>query len=69
MINLVGIAYGPIFVTAIESDDGLTARCPACNESFAVTKGHLEQTLDCPSGGCRQRLKLNGFVTRRRRPA
>ena len=68
LANLVGIGLGPLLVTAAAHSrgrfrgDALTARCPACRETFPVESAKLGTESTCPNSACARRLKLNQFT-------
>jgi WD40 repeat protein len=62
LLDLVGVKYGPIIVTAAKGTEGLVARCPACKREHAVTERNLGTEFTCPTPECGLRLKLNPFV-------
>ena len=64
-VELVGIDYGPIVVTAADSGEGLAGRCPTCLEHVPLDLGGLGQEMDCPRAGCDGRMRVNPFVARR----
>ena len=66
--RLIGLPLGPLVVTAIAESGGplrgagLTARCPACRESFPVATNQLGTELTCPNPACARALRLNQFT-------
>jgi hypothetical protein len=68
-IDIVGIEYGPIIVTAIDLGDGLAARCPACFELLPLGEDTLGTETTCPTQGCSGRMRLNPFAINRPRRA
>jgi WD40 repeat protein len=60
--SVVGVEYGRILATAIDSGDGLRLHCPFCRSSFSLKADCLGQSVDCPQPGCRGRLQVNSFV-------
>jgi WD40 repeat protein len=62
VLDLVGVEYGPIVVTAAARDDGLVVRCPACWREHAVQPDQLDSVMRCPTAGCGLELRLNPFV-------
>jgi WD40 repeat protein len=66
-LDLIGIEYCPIVVTATERADGPAIRCPACWEEHAITSDQLGSTLVCATPGCGLQLRINPFVIRRTR--
>ena len=61
-LDLVGIEYGPIIVTATDLGSGPAVRCPFCNKSSPLDEEWLGQEIECPQEGCRGPLKVNPFV-------
>ncbi|MBU0491883.1 MAG: WD40 repeat domain-containing protein, partial [Chloroflexi bacterium] len=64
-LEIVGLEYGPIVVTAAEGEQGIEVRCPACQHRFQIEKEWLGSEITCPQDGCNTRLKLNPFVINR----
>lgn len=64
MLELVGIKYGPIIVTAVETGQGIKIRCPSCQQHLPITQSQLGSELTCPPPGYGLRLKINPFVTK-----
>ena len=62
LIDLVGIEYGPIIVTAIDHGARPLIRCPACFEQHPLESTQLGQVITCPSADCETQLKINHFV-------
>jgi hypothetical protein len=63
LIDLVGIEYGPIIVTAADEEEGRTVRCPICHERLPLEAARLGQVVDCPRPGCDGLMRVNTFVT------
>jgi len=61
-INLIGLEYGPIVITATEKKQNLELRCPACQQAHLVTPAHLGMDITCPTPKCGLHLHLNPFV-------
>ena len=61
-LDLVGIEYGPIILTATDQTNGLGVRCPSCQTRHPITQTELGTELTCPTPGCGLRLKINPFV-------
>src|SRR5271169_1817118 len=61
-IDLVGIAWGPLIVTAHERAGTLTIRCPVPSEQHPVEPRQLGQLLTCPGQGCTEQLRINPFI-------
>ena len=66
LIDLAGIEYGPIVVTALDRPGGPTIRCPNCVQEIPVQENWLGTEITCPTAGCDQRLRVNSFVVGRR---
>jgi hypothetical protein len=66
LIDLIGLDYGPIVVTAADRGDGLTLRCPACLDHLPLKKCWLGKEITCPRQGCDGQMRVNPFVVRRR---
>ncbi len=62
ILDLVGIDYGPIILTAIRKKLGQSVRCPACQQEHPIKQEQLGSELTCPTPGCGLRLKINPFV-------
>jgi len=63
LIDLEGIEYGPVIVTALERDGALTVRCPACFKQHPLLElAQLDEVTTCPRPGCETKLKVNPFV-------
>ena len=61
-IEMKGLGYGPIILTAIEKVNGLMIRCPACQQHHLIEQTQLGNEMTCPTSGCGLRLKINPFV-------
>jgi len=61
VVELVGIEYSAIVVTAVDRGDGLTIRCPACQHELAIQCSGLGSEIACPQPGCGTRLKVNPY--------
>jgi WD40 repeat protein len=61
-VDLVGIEYGPIIVTASEDEGGMVIRCPACWREHELERNLLGSVLICPTPECRLSLRVNPFV-------
>ena len=68
LIDLVGIEYGPIVVTAMDRGEGPALRCPACWQEHSLDERWLGTVIDCPTPSCDLQLRVNPFVIRRARP-
>jgi len=64
LIDVTGIEYGPIIVTAIERPDGTAVRCPRCSQEHPVRPEWLGEVIRCPTSDCDLRLRINSFVVR-----
>jgi hypothetical protein len=62
ILELVGISYGPIIVTAVNRERKLEVRCPACQKEHVINEEQLGKQMTCPTPGCGFRLKLNPFT-------
>lgn len=61
-VELMGIAYQPIFVTPVTSNNHLLVRCPACLQEHKIEKAQLGKTLTCHSPDCGLLLRINTFI-------
>ena len=61
-LDLFGIPYGPIIVTAWEDKHSHLIRCPACGHAHQIKKEQLDREMICPTQGCGLHLRLNPFV-------
>jgi len=66
LIDLVGIEYGPIIVTAVDLGKGTepALRCPKCFQSHPLDDAWLGEVIECPTPSCGLSLRVNPFVTR-----
>jgi hypothetical protein len=64
LIDLVGIEYGPIVVTAVDRGEGPVVRCPSCRREHPLDESLLGTVFDCPTATCDLRLRVNPFVLR-----
>ena len=62
IVELMGTAYGPIIVTAVELGKGAVMRCPACLQRLPLKKAWLGQVISCPKPGCEGHMKVNLFI-------
>jgi WD40 repeat protein len=62
ILELIGISYGPIIVTAVNRERKLEVRCPACQKDHVIKEEQLGGELTCPTPGCGLRLKINPFT-------
>ena len=60
-VDLVGIEYGPIIVTAVGRGGRRTVRCPKCWQVHPLDETWLGQVIDCPTPTCDLRLRVNPF--------
>jgi WD40 repeat protein len=60
VLELVGVAYGPLIVTAGWQEESLVAQCPRCRETFPAGEEMLGRPTAC--GGCGAQLRLNPFA-------
>jgi WD domain, G-beta repeat len=70
LIEILGIEYGPIVVTARERAEraGLTVRCPRCRLQHHVDHAELGGEHRCPTPGCALPLRLNSFYSSKTPP-
>jgi len=61
-LDLVGLAYAAIVVTAKRSADALTVTCPACQHEQPLSEAQLGGEIACVAQGCALRMKINSFV-------
>jgi hypothetical protein len=61
-VDLNGIEYGPIIVTAVEDKRGLAIRCPACWQEHDLESARLGSVLMCSTPECGLSLRVNSFV-------
>jgi WD40 repeat protein len=66
LMDLVGIACGPIVVTAVDLGKGArpALRCPKCLQFHPLNDAWLGQVIVCPTPECSLSLSVNPFVTR-----
>ena len=66
LMDLVGIEYGPIVVTAVDHGIGAgpALRCPKCFRLHPLVGAWLGRVIDCPTPDCGLSLRVNPFVTR-----
>ncbi len=67
VVELVGIEYGPIIVTAVDLGSGPAVRCPCCLLFLPPQESWLGQEIICPEDGCATRMRVNPFVVERAR--
>jgi WD40 repeat protein len=61
-VDLMGIDYGPIFVTSAINNGHILARCPACQKEHQVDMSQRGKVLKCDTPACNLRLKINLFT-------
>jgi len=63
-IELVGIEYGPIIVTAVDLGQGagFALRCPKCFRLHPLDDAWLGEVIECPTPDCGLSLRVNPFV-------
>jgi WD40 repeat protein len=68
LVDLVGIDYGPIVVTAVDLSKraGPVLRCPKCLMLHTLNDAWVGAVIDCPTSGCGLSLRVNPFITRKR---
>ena len=64
IVDLMGIEYGPIIVTAVDSGAGPRVHCPACRTLLPLQEDWLGQVVSCPQPGREGRMRVNPFVTK-----
>ena len=62
LVNLIGIKYKSIIVTAVDLGFGARVRCPACLTYLPLEQEWLGQEIACPEPGCDGRMRVNPFV-------
>lgn len=62
LVDLVGIEYGPIIVTAVEVGRRTHLRCPKCRQDHPLDRAWLDTEIECPNRECDLRLRVNPFV-------
>jgi WD40 repeat protein len=62
LLDLVGITFDSIFVTAHQVGQNFGIRCPACQKDHSIKEQQLGSEMTCPTPGCGLRLKFNPFV-------
>jgi WD40 repeat protein len=58
VVDLVGLTYGPLLVTAARRRGATDVRCPACGRRFPVEAAALGTEITCPDPGCHAGLRL-----------
>jgi len=61
-VEIVGLAYGPLIVTAAQKGQLLEVHCPSCRTIIQIEKGVPGNAITCPQADCQTRLKVNSFV-------
>lgn len=64
LLELDGIDFGPLVLTAVDRGAGPEIRCPVCGGCSPVTEGQLGHEVRCPQPACLGRLRINPFVVR-----
>jgi WD40 repeat protein len=64
VLDLLGVQYGPILVTAHEMGGKLNASCPVCRRQLPLKKSQLGHELACADPSCVCRMRLNSFIVR-----
>jgi len=62
-VDLMGIAYGPIIVTARLQGTNLGVCCPICRTNLALGQNQLGSDLTCVQRDCDCRMRINPFAT------
>jgi WD40 repeat protein len=62
LVDLVGIEYGPIIVTARGSGTEQLIRCPRCRGAHLVEEDRLGNEMRCPTEDCNLLLRVNSFL-------
>ncbi len=65
LVDLEGMVYGPVFVTAVDAPDRPgrpVILCPGCRNLVPGGVELLGTAVSCPSPGCGTRLRVNPFV-------
>src|SRR5205085_2011136 len=52
LMDMMGIVYGAIVVTATRRGDGYFLRCPGCQREITISPEQLGTALDCPTPTC-----------------
>ena len=61
ILEMIGVDYGPLVVTAAERGMRFNIRCPARQHQFQIEKDRLGSEMICPQEGCCTQLKVNPF--------
>jgi hypothetical protein len=59
-VELVGVRYGPLVVTAVDRGGGPHVRCPACGTIHPLDESWRRSVIACPT--CCRELRVNAFV-------
>jgi hypothetical protein len=65
-LEIVGVKYGPVILTATKGEQGIEVLCPGCQHRFRIEKKKLGSEITCPQSGCNTKLKVNQFVIHQR---
>jgi WD40 repeat protein len=65
MLDLIGVDYGPLVVTAVDRRSRMSVRCPKCFKTAALEYKWLGETINCPTASCGQDLQINRAVVPR----
>ncbi len=65
MVDLMGIEYGPLIVTAVDCGSGPALCCPVCRHTFQLRNDWLGREITCPNPDCSTPLQVNPFVAGR----
>ena len=60
-LDLFGLEYGPIIVTAIHDCTGYTVCCPACQRGQPIRSEQLGSDIECADENCMLRIHVNPF--------
>ena len=62
-VEMVGLQYGPLFVTAKQINRKLIVRCPVCQVVNLIGKEMMGKIIFCSNSACGSGLKVNNFLT------
>jgi WD40 repeat protein len=62
VVDLVGVEYGPLIVTARELGGKHGVCCPACRAEITINRGQLGHELECPRSVCGTQMRTNVFT-------
>jgi len=68
-LEIVGLGYWALVVTAVQAGRGLRARCPACARPVVVREEWLGREIRCPNPDCGRSIRLAASIGRSRFPA